>query len=124
MARLYLDENTTVRLIEPFSTLGHDTVSANYLGHKGRAGAEQLLIATNLGRVLVAYDRDDFMLLHEAWIVWSRALGVPRTHAGIIVQHPDRNLTVSDVAQAVDDGLSTESAPMVNRIFGWRSHRG
>jgi predicted nuclease of predicted toxin-antitoxin system len=121
---MYLDENTTVRLIEPLTALGHDTVSANYLGHKGLTDAEQLLIASNLGRILVTYDRDDFLLLHEAWMVWSRAWGVPHTHAGIIVLHPVRNLTISEVARAVDDGLSKESAPVVNRIFRWRSRLG
>jgi predicted nuclease of predicted toxin-antitoxin system len=124
LANLYLDENATVRLIEPFTVLGHDAVSANYLGHKGRTDAEQLLIATNLGRVLATYDRDDFLMLHDARIVWSRAWGVPRTHAGIIILHPARNISVSEVARAVDDGLSMELAPVANRIFGWKRHLG
>jgi predicted nuclease of predicted toxin-antitoxin system len=124
LANLYLDENVTVRLFEPLASLGHDTVSANHLGHKGRTDAEQLLIATNLGRILVTYDRDDSLLLHEAWLEWSRAWDVPRTHAGIIVIHPVRGFTVDDIARSVHDGLSRESTPLANRIVGWKHHLG
>ncbi len=124
LADLYLDENTTVRLIEPLTALGHDVVSANDLGHKGRVDADQFLVSAEYGRVLLTSDRNDFRLLHEAWTAWSRAWGVSRSHAGIIVIHPAPNLPIKDVAWAVDAYLSRDTAPLENRLIGWKPPAG
>lgn len=64
---------------------GHDVVTAVDLGLQRADDDVHLTEAAEAGRILVTYNRDDFILLHRAWQRWSRRWGVHRSHAGILV---------------------------------------
>jgi hypothetical protein len=52
----------------------------------GRATDDaQHLTAAERGLILLTYNHEDFVLLHDAWHRWSNAWGVSPRHAGIIV---------------------------------------
>ncbi len=60
----YLDEQISFRVRRALSAAGIDVITASYVGMLGKRDREQLVYATQLGRVLVMHDRD-FVELHR-----------------------------------------------------------
>jgi predicted nuclease of predicted toxin-antitoxin system len=69
----YLDEQISFRVRQALSAAEIDVITASYVGMLGKSDREQLIYATQLGRVLVTHDRD-FVELHR----------LDHGHAGII----------------------------------------
>lgn len=70
MARLYLDEQVSVRLRDQPRYGGHDCADAKEMGHRRGArwtDAAHILHAAHERRTLVTANRDDFVNLHDAW---------------------------------------------------------
>jgi predicted nuclease of predicted toxin-antitoxin system len=97
---LYADENFPLRVVEELRRLGHNVLTALEDGKANQAitDADLLARASELNRVLVTLNRQDFKRLH---------LQMP-DHAGIIIctEDPDRvgqaqRISVS-IAEAVD----------------------
>jgi len=121
---IYMDEDVTERLTEALLRLGLDVTSVSRLGNKGLKDYEQLLIAAGLNRTLLTYNTEDFELLHGAWRMWSRAWNATTAarHAGILLIHSSKGITVPDIATAVHR-FASNPPPMDNRLFAWTSDR-
>ncbi len=78
--RFLLDEDISQRVAEGLRARGIDAVSVQEIGRGGQGvpDEEQLAYATEQGRVLVTYNRNDFQGLDAKW----REEG--RQHAGIL----------------------------------------
>jgi hypothetical protein len=76
--RFLLDEDLSGRIAEGLRLLGVDAVSVHELGRTGLTDEAQLLFASSEDRVVVTYNRADFMALDAGW----RLAG--RTHSGIL----------------------------------------
>ncbi len=78
--RFLLDEDISQRVAEGLRARGIDAVSVQEIGRGGQGvpDEEQLAYATEQGRVLVTYNRDDFRRLEVKW----REEG--QQHAGIL----------------------------------------
>jgi hypothetical protein len=86
VADFFLDANIGSRLAPILIRLGHTAVTTNEASRHDANDDEQLILATELGRILITHDQRDFELLFRAWVSFSRRWGVePGLHAGVIV---------------------------------------
>ena len=77
--RFYLDEDMPPRAAEVGRDLGLDVVSALEAGKTPRPDRERLSAAASAGRIMVTYNRDDFILETRD------AFGAGRPHAGVLI---------------------------------------
>lgn len=77
-AKLYLDEDVSVRIADILQGRGYDVCTAREKGMLGTTDAEQLAFAADQGRVFVTHNRVD---LEELAV---RYFEEDRTHAGIV----------------------------------------
>ena len=89
MARLYLDEDQSVRLRPLLAQRGHDVIHAYDLGNRAIPDTAHLRIAAAAGRILVTYNYRDFVALHRLWLALNSWLDLPREHAGILTTWGD-----------------------------------
>jgi len=85
LAAFYIDNDISRRLAELLAMQGHDAISARDLGLQSASDGQQLLVAAQRGRIFVTNNREDYMLLHDAWLRWTEAWHVPERHSGIMV---------------------------------------
>ncbi len=123
MAAFYLDNDVPLALARELRGLGHRVASTRGRGLQ-RAGDEaQLLTAADRAEVLVTCNRNDFFLLHDAWLRWSRAWPVtaPPRHAGIVIIPQD---WLPDVAARELDALVSGPSALTDRCYRYRLDRG
>lgn len=103
----------------------HDVVTTQQLGRARARDAEQLLIAAQQRRTFITHNGDDFVLLHEAWRIWSRSwrLAPLPLHAGILIIPQSPHLGHEQAAREVDK-LVRAGSPLANELFTWRHARG
>lgn len=77
--RFYLDEHVPPVLADMLRSRGHDGLTTLSAGKTGSTDEEQLRFATDGNRVLVTFDRQDFLTLSQRWAAERRR------HSGIIV---------------------------------------
>lgn len=79
---LYANENLAFVMVEQLRHLGHDVLTSLDVGNANRAIADDdvLRYATTNQRIVVTFNRDDFIQLHKSGI----------SHAGIIIRKDDR----------------------------------
>lgn len=89
-ARLYLDEDVSVRAAGMIAARGFDVLTTVNAGRLGASDADQLCFAASEHRVFVTHNRRDFELLVEEY--FSNGL----LHAGVIlaVRRPPREITI------------------------------
>ena len=129
--RLALDENVAHRAASLLRSLGLDADSAKELARLGRSDVQVLLLAAEAGQTVVTHNSTDFVMLHEAWVLWRRRwsseveqdLGaslVLSRHAGIlIVPH----LASHDLAHILMQFMDAAEA-IADRLFAWSPARG
>ena len=125
MALCYVDEDVTEDISPLLRTRGHDSLTTTEAGNKGYKDPRQLAFASREGRVLIAANRFDFIMLHEAWLRWSRdweaeSLAV---HAGILIVPSGSGKLAERLADEVDRLLSS-GIDVRNRLFRWRADAG
>lgn len=78
--RYFLDEDITDAVAAGLRARDVDAISVHEIGrnNQGIADEEQLRFATEQGRVLVTYNRDDFQILDARWFTEGKR------HAGIV----------------------------------------
>jgi Domain of unknown function (DUF5615) len=108
---LYLDEDTVEKsLIAAFRSADLDVVTVTDVNRQSYSDEEQLIWATEQGRVIYSYNRRDFCRLH------SEFLRVERNHAGIILLQQQR-YSVGQQLQGLLELVATRSAEnMVNQL--------
>jgi hypothetical protein len=75
---LYLDEDVSVIVAQILRARGYEALTARDAAMLGRTDEEQLRYASAQQLALLKHNRDDFLRLHEEWLVAGRH------HAGII----------------------------------------
>lgn len=114
--RFYLDEDVPPSAAEVGRGLGLDVVSVTEEGHRGWPDERQLGWAAARSRVLVSYNRDDYLELTRA----SLAAGKP--HAGVLIVVPSVPRKGATIAHALDR-FSSGRAPLqpyeLQFLSGW-----
>ncbi|MEH2173073.1 DUF5615 family PIN-like protein [Nostoc sp.] len=109
--RLYLDEDSVEKsLIKAFCNANLDVVTVADVSRQSYSDDEQLIWATEQGRVIYSYNRRDFCCLHNEF------LATGRNHAGIILLQQQR-YSVGQQLQGLLKLVATRSAEeMVNQL--------
>lgn len=123
MAEFSLDEDVSLRLVPVLEALSHDVLAAKRYLPPSTSDHEQFATAVRLGRILVIYNKRDFLLLHRAWLDWFAEWGEARRprHAGILCL-PQPTYLNESAAGAMLDRFVAEMAPsgsLDNRFFLW-----
>jgi hypothetical protein len=122
VSRLYLDSDVSLRVVPALRAQNHEVLTSRDAGLAHAGDYMQLLTAMRTGRVLITHNRSDFVLLHHAWLVWPRELGVSfPPHPSILVldQAP-----VSDYTTALLKILEDIATLQANSLYWWRSAHG
>jgi len=77
--RLYLDHDVDVACAARLLRLGHDVLTTRAVGRTESLDEQQLVFATQEGRVFLTHNRRDFRSLHYQWTEEGRR------HSGIII---------------------------------------
>jgi hypothetical protein len=122
MEHFCLDDDPLSAMADSLRRLGHDAVRT---GNKVLSDPRKLAFATLEERVFVTTSREEFEMLHEAWIVWSRLWGTAETmsHPGILIIPSDNDVDPEQLAQAIDE-LARRGEDLMNRLFRWRRATG
>jgi hypothetical protein len=124
MATLYLDEDASVALAGLLRARGHAVTTTRAENRLGRPDPVQLLFAANSGYVFVTHNRDDFGLLHEAWLEWARGWEVQRAHAGIIVLGRVLGKPPEEYAELLDGLLNDPQQVWADTFRRWHRYSG
>lgn len=117
MARLYLDEDQSVRLRPLLAQRGHDVIHAHDLGNRAIPDTAQLRIAAAAGRILVTYNYRDFVALHRLWLALNAWGIMAQSHSGILTTWGQ--IPTEPWAGLLDDFLAGGEV-MENRMWEWR----
>ena len=125
MALCYVDEGVTEDIAPLLRSRGHDTLITTEAGNKGFKDPRQLAFAAREGRVLITANRLDFVMLHEAWLSWSRdwEAEARAVHSGILIVPSGSGRLAERLADEVDRLLSSR-IDLRNRLFRWRADAG
>lgn len=114
--RFYLDEDVPPSAAEIGESLGLDVVAARGEGHLGWSDEAQLRWAAGEKRVLVTYNRNDFLELTRA------SFGAGKPHAGVLVVVPTLPREGAAVAHALQR-FSASRSPLqpyeLQFLSGW-----
>lgn len=81
----------------------------------------QLIYAAEQGWIVVTCNRNDYHLLHDAWLLWSHRWGVAPKHAGILAL--DQGYPAPVLAAAITAFLATDP-DLINAMYDWRARDG
>lgn len=98
MATFYIDENVSYLLEGFLRDYSHTVISTHDEGREGSPDPHQLFYATERGWVLITHNANDFILLHDAWHLWTYRWQVSHRHAGIVIAPQTRGYTLSVIA--------------------------
>lgn len=73
MAAFYLDHNVALETARLLRKAGHSATTAREIGLAAVRDDEHLPRSASERRTLVTHNAGDFILLHDAWLRWSRA---------------------------------------------------
>lgn len=107
-------------MVEPLRALGLDVLTTRVAGNKGQSDPQQLAFAAREDRVLVTSNRDDFELLHEAWITCAREWSITgqAIHAGIMLVPNGNEAGPEKLAQIINEFART-NATLASRQVRW-----
>ena len=107
MARLYSNENLAIDLVEALRQFNHDILSSYDAGqaNQGIPDDKVLDYATLNDRIVITFNRDDFVALHRNGV----------SHAGIIICKDDRDYLGQ--AQTLHNYLGTQVDRLYNRLI-------
>jgi predicted nuclease of predicted toxin-antitoxin system len=117
MPDFFLDHNTKQRIGRELIAQGHTAVTAISQQHDRATDPEILLTAVEQGRIIVTYNREDFRMLHDAWLRWR----VAPEHSGILVI--PEVWSPQQAAQEISQFLSS-NPNLRNTLWDWRASVG
>lgn len=122
---LYIVEDVTKRVSAPLCALGHDAIHTDEVGRKGRTDPRQLAFAAAQGRVLATCNLNDFVLLHEAWLLCPHGQPDPsRTSPAGIAIVPNSSRISDEESVSVIDRFARDFDSPSGRLFRWRRDHG
>lgn len=132
MANFYIDNDVALEVAEFLSAVGHTAGTARAVGREGSTDEEQLLVASQGGRIFVTHSEHDFISLHDAWQRWSAAWGVAVQHAGVLIVPQGRRYGMNWAADAISPAVIVcleQCAPVAGHLFrrkqaGWQRRVG
>ena len=104
MSQLFADEDFSYPVVEALRQLGHDIVTVQEVGIRGRSDYFVLAFSTNVGRAVVTSNRRDFIRLHRQ----------TSHHGGIIVCTDDPD--ASALARRIDSVIAQAGA-LANQLL-------
>lgn len=117
MADFYLDHNAKQQIAYELLARGHTAVTAISQNRDRASDPENVLTAVRQAHIVVTYDRDDFRMLHDAWIRWQTT----PAHFGILIIPQQWS---SEYA-AEQIGVLVRSHPTLrNELWEWRASSG
>ena len=123
MARLCLNHYISLKLAPLLERAGHDVAITREVGGDRATDDALLLVATQSGRIFITHNRNDFRLLHDAWLNWPAAFGmVFPPHPGILILDQGSPETLARVLTHFLDVMPPER--IANGIFWWHHHDG
>lgn len=107
MARLYSNENFAIDIVQILRDYGHNVLTSYDAGqaNQGIPDPEVLRFATNQNRILITFNRDDFIDLHRSVI----------NHSGIIICKDDRDY--QGQAKFINDFLQSQTTELRDRLI-------
>jgi len=117
MANLYFDEDGAVDLAQSLRAYGHRVMDAHAEQQEGQPDPYQLLYAAERNLTLLAYNRRDHLLLHQAWGIWTHQWEVVDRHAGIILAPYVRPDQLAPPAREIDDLLTRDDTLLDNAPY-------
>ncbi len=113
--KLYLDEHLSPLLARMLRNRGIDCLTAVEAGTLGQSDEVQLAYATSQRRVLVTFDRSDFLALATQWAEHGRP------HAGIILSRQD---TASELLRPLLHLLALRGKDdLTNHVFWLQNYK-
>jgi predicted nuclease of predicted toxin-antitoxin system len=106
VARFYSNENLAIVIVQNLRSYGHDVLTSYEAGqaNQGIPDREVLIFATTQNRILITFNRDDFIELHRSGI----------THTGIIICKDDRDYVGQ--AKFLNDFLQAQTPELCDRL--------
>lgn len=123
MTDFYLDHNASSGLARLLRLRGHSVVSVREIRKERADDAEHLFTAAQQRRIVITHDREDFTLLHRAWLRWSAGWQISASHAGVLIIPQPPRLTVTQSEQEIASLLADQPI-MTNALFVWTSSAG
>lgn len=121
MPILYLDEGVKDEIVHLLVAPERSSRTARDERRLRASDAFQLIYAAEQGWTIITCNRDDYHLLHDAWLLWSHRWGMTRMHAGILALDQGHPTTV--MVEAINSLLEI-APPLVNAMFDWTARDG
>jgi hypothetical protein len=122
MPILYLDEDVKSDVADLLIAPERSVRTTRGEGRLRAGDPFQLLYAAEQDWVLVTCNREDYQLLHDAWLLWAHRWDVRRTHAGILTL--DQGHSASMIATAIDSFFSGDLPLLRNIVYDWSARDG
>jgi hypothetical protein len=121
MARFFLDENVPVRLARMLQDRDQEVLTVRGSLMRGNSDDALLVYAVEHDYIFVTRNKDDFVLLHGAWVRWSWRWGVSESHPGILIT--PHNQPIDDIADDIVDFVETiPESRFRNGLWEWEAH--
>lgn len=106
MFRFYANENLPAELVLTLRRLKHDVLTSYEAGNanQGIPDEQVLATATTDNRIVITFNRDDFLLLHRSGV----------EHSGIVICKDDKDL--QGIGEALHNYLVTQET-LQNRLL-------
>jgi hypothetical protein len=80
MSSFYFDNHVSLVTATNLREYGHNVVATRDRRAQRQRDFQQMITATNLGRLLVTHNERDYILLYRAWHFWSEQWGAANSH--------------------------------------------
>ncbi len=119
MARFYLDNDVAQRVAAELDAFGHDAITTRALHRRRARDEQQLMFAVHERRIFVTHNARDFILLHDAWHLWTYTWGVQEEHTGIFIPPQDpTSWPAPKIALEIHLFIKT-GQPIANQLYEW-----
>ena len=107
MAKFYANENFAINIVQILCSFGHDILTSYKAGqaNQGIPDLDVPIFATSQNRILITFNRDDFIELHRSGI----------NHSGIIICKDDCDYLGQ--AKALNDFLQDRAKTLSDRLI-------
>ncbi|MCA1724271.1 MAG: DUF5615 family PIN-like protein [Thermomicrobia bacterium] len=123
MAAFLLDHNVSAKLAPLLRFQGHVAITAREMNMETARDERILLTAATRALIVVTHNVKDFRLLHDAWLVWSRAWRVAPIHTGILIIPDNHQWSPEQAARAIE-ALIAPGVIVHNALYEWQSRDG
>jgi hypothetical protein len=107
VARFYSNENFAIDIVKILRDCGHDILTSYEAGQANQSipDLEVLLFSTNQNRILITFNRNDFIELHRGGM----------NHSGIFICKDDRDYFGQ--AKFINDFLQSQTTELSGRLI-------